>query len=268
MAGPALLRACGVTDEQARTLTADLPYQPPRLEVPTPAREPQPNPALRLVLAHAYRIAFEAHDQYVGTEHLVVAMLWRDVARQLRRLEMSCEQAAHQLADLPRTERAAAAGAIEALEAVAVPTPAAAGLAELTRQQAEQHPIGDDRRVSTAHYLLGLLMLTGAGELLGELGVTRQAILERISANGGRVLERDDWRLELPIDGWEQFRVTHAEFEVIQARLGDVLFSGLWDQGVRYGMNPEGELVQVMIHAGRSGLAPRDVLDRLLDRVS
>jgi hypothetical protein len=268
VAGPALLRACGVTDEQARTLTANLPFQPAGFQAPTPVRDPQANPALRLVLAQANRIAAEARDQYVGTEHLVVAMLWRDVAHQLRRLGVSYELAADRLADLPRNERAMAARTIEPLGTVAVPTPAAAGRAELARQQAEQHPIGGDQRVSTVQYLLGLLMLTGAGELLGELGVTGKAVVERLAADGARLVERDNQRFELPIDDWEQFRVTREEFEAIQARLGDVLFGGLWDQGVRFGMNPEGDLVEVMIHAGRSGLAPRDVLDRLLDRAS
>lgn len=47
--------------------------------------EPRPNPALRFTLAQAFRIAAETHTPYVGTEHLVVAMLWEDYGDGLRR---------------------------------------------------------------------------------------------------------------------------------------------------------------------------------------
>jgi hypothetical protein len=47
--------------------------------------EPRPNLALRFTLAQAFRIAAETHTPYVGTEHLVVAMLWEDYGDGLRR---------------------------------------------------------------------------------------------------------------------------------------------------------------------------------------
>jgi ATP-dependent Clp protease ATP-binding subunit ClpA len=104
--GPALLRACGLTAEQATTLTATLvhAYDPPEAAAAT--AEPRPSPALRFTLAQASRIAAQAHAPYVGTEHLVVAMLWLDDARELRRQGVSYAQAAQQLAALPRTEQA------------------------------------------------------------------------------------------------------------------------------------------------------------------
>jgi hypothetical protein len=40
----------------------------------------------------------------VGTEHLVVAMLWKDYGGGLRRQGISYAQAAEQLATLPRSE--------------------------------------------------------------------------------------------------------------------------------------------------------------------
>jgi hypothetical protein len=121
----------------------------------------------------------------------------------LRRQGISYQQAAEQLATLPLTEQTVEDVAIEPLEAVAAPTAAAAGLAELAHQQAEQHAI--DGRVSTLHHLLALLMHSAASKLLEELGVTYNAIRERVAADGARLLEADDRRPEeLPLEGWER----------------------------------------------------------------
>jgi ATP-dependent Clp protease ATP-binding subunit ClpA len=174
--GPALLRACGLTAEQVTALipTLTASYDPAEGEAeappqpPTSAAGPRPNPALRLVLAHAERVAAEARSPYVGTEHLVLAILWLAGAHALRRLGITYQQAAERLATLPRTEQLANSGAIEPLETMAVPTPAAAELAELARQQAEQHPT--DGRVTTLHYLLAL----------GDSGLTHRQVLDRL----------------------------------------------------------------------------------------
>ena len=238
-AGPALLRACGLSAEQAAEHTATLlrGYDDP--EAPAPAAEPRPNPALRLLLAQAFRIAAQTRAPYVGTEHLVVAALWEDYAQGLRRRGITYAQAAERLATLPHTEQATDDVAVEPLAAVAVPTPAVASLAELARQRAEQHPIEDDGRVSTLHYLLALFGVTGAGRLLGELGVSYNAVLERLAADGARLVEADDQRPEeTPLEGWEDFDVTPEEDETIHGRLKEVLWDeGLWHQGVRYGTN-------------------------------
>jgi hypothetical protein len=106
-----------------------------------PGAEPRVIGGLRFVVDQAYRIATEARAPYVGTEHLVVAMLWQDTfvgAHELRRLGVTHARAAEQLAALPHSERAER---IDPLEEVEVPTPAAAMLGELARQQAGQHPI-------------------------------------------------------------------------------------------------------------------------------
>jgi len=140
-AGPALLRACGMTADQASQLAATLlPTEP--AEAAVPEAEPRITGTLRFVLDQAYRIAAEARSPYVGTEHLVVAILWQDTfigAHELRRLGVSHARAAEQLATLPHHERAEQT---DPLEEVEVPTPAVARLGELARQQAEQHPIG------------------------------------------------------------------------------------------------------------------------------
>jgi hypothetical protein len=159
--------------------------------------------------------------------------------------------------------------AIEPLAAVAAPTPAVAGLAELARQQAEQHPL--DGRVSTLHYLLALFGWTGAGRLLGELGVSLNALLERLATEGTRLVEADGWRPEeRPLEGWEQFGVPRQELDVIGRRLKEVLWDqGLWQQGVRFGYGAHGqEMIKVSIHPGDSGLTHQEILDRLLGRAS
>jgi ATP-dependent Clp protease ATP-binding subunit ClpA len=271
--GPTLLRACGLTAAQAADLTAALvrayddAEDDPR--PPAPAADPRPNPALRLVLAHAHRIAAEAHAPYVGTEHLVVAMLWLDDADQLRRLGIDYQQAAAQLTALPSPEQAVEDAAIEPL-AAAAPTPAAAALAELARQQAGQHPV--DGRVSTLHYLLALLMQGGAHKLLRELGVDYGTVLERLAGGGARLVEGDDRRPEeLPLEGWERLDITPQQWEVIHPRVKVVLVDeGLWQQGVRFGMNFNEDKTRywVSIHPGDSGLTHQQVLDRFLGRAS
>jgi ATP-dependent Clp protease ATP-binding subunit ClpA len=264
--GPALLRACGFTAEQASEHTAMLLHAYDSPEAPAAPTEPRPNPALRSILAQAVRIAAEAHAPYVGTEHLVLAVLWLDYGGGLRRRGISYQQAAERLATLPHTEQIVEDAAIEPLEAVAVPTPAAASLAELARQQAEQHPI--DGRVSTLHYLLALSTLAGAGKLLSELGVSYNAVRERVAAEAARLVDADDRRPdEPPLEGWEQFDITPQQWEVIHPRLKVVLSDeGLWRQGVRFGMNFNQDKTRfwVSIHPGESGLAHQQVLDRLL----
>ena len=270
--GPALLRACGLTAEQATDLIAELVRAYDAPELATPAAEPRPNPALRFVLAHAHRIAAQARAPYVGTEHLILAVLWLDYGGGLRRQGISYQQAAEQLATLPPTEQAVEDTAIEPLEAAAVPTPAAAALAELARQQADQHPIGGDGRISTLHYLLALLMHSGASRLLDELGISYNAVRERIAADGARLVEADDQRPdEEPLEGWEHFDITPQQWEVIHPRVKVVLVDeGLWQQGVRFGFNFTEDKTRywVSIHPGESGLIHQQVLDRLLGRAS
>jgi Clp amino terminal domain, pathogenicity island component len=179
-------------------------------EAPGPdAEAPPPIMALRVMLAQASRIAVQARAPYVGTEHLVVAAFWADYARPLHLQGITYTQAAQQLTTLPRTEQTVDDGAIEPLTAVAVPTPAAANLADTARQLAELHPVQGDRRVSTLHHLLALSRHTAAATLLGELGVSYRVLVERLAADGARLVEADDQRPEEPpLEGWEAFEVT------------------------------------------------------------
>jgi DNA-binding HxlR family transcriptional regulator len=217
--GPALLRACGLTAEQAGQVAATLlPTEPP--EAAAPDLEPRIIGTLRFVLDQAERIAAEARAPYVGTEHLVVAMLWQDTqasAHQLRRQGVSYAQAVEQLATLPHTEQAEQ---IDPLEEVQAPTPAVARLDELARQQAEQHPIQGDGRISTLHHLLALLVPpTATNRLLRELGVDYYAVVRHIEEEGTRRVAAEDWRPEeLPFEGWEEFRVTDQQHQVIRGR--------------------------------------------------
>jgi ATP-dependent Clp protease ATP-binding subunit ClpA len=115
--GPALLRACGMTADQARQLAAIL-LPPEPAEAAVPEAEPRIIGTLRFVVDQAWRIAAEARAPYVGTEHLVAAILWEDSfigAHELRRLGISYARAAEQLATLPqragRADRSAGGGA-------------------------------------------------------------------------------------------------------------------------------------------------------------
>jgi hypothetical protein len=270
--GPALLRACGMTADQASRLAATL-LPPEPADAAAPEGEPRVIGTLRFVVDQAWRIAAEARAPYVGTEHLVAAILWEDSfvgAHELRRLGISYARAAEQLATLPPSERAAQ---VDPLEAAPAPTPAAAMLDELARQQASQHPIDGDGRISTLHHLLALLMVpkAGARRLLSELGVKYEEVVRRIAEDGARLAEGEHWRPEEhPLEGWEEFRVTDQQQEVIRGRFHAVN-KDLGPRGVRFmfGKNlddPEWSLVQ--IHPGGSGLAPREVLDRLLGHAS
>jgi len=273
-AGPALLRACGLTAEQAAEHSAVLLRGPRLDEAPGPdAEPPPPNRGMRVVVAQAYRIAVQARAPYVGTEHLVVAAFWGDYAQPLRLQGITYAQAAQQLTRLPHTEQVVDDGAIEPLTALAVPTPAAASLADTARLLAELHPIQGDGRVSTLHYLLALSRQTGAATLLRELGVSYRALVERLAADGARLVQADDQRPEEPpLEGWEAFEVTPQQHETITGRLDQVLGrrSELRQQGVRFATNWTKDQTRywVHIHTGTSGLTARDVLDRLLGRAS
>lgn len=70
-------------------------------------------------------------------------------------------------------------------------------------------------------------------------------------------------------EGFKRFDVRPQQMAVIQGRLVEVLCrQGLWDQGVRFGMNFNTDRTRfwVLIHPGRSGLTHQQVLNRLLSR--
>jgi GNAT superfamily N-acetyltransferase len=258
---PTLLRSMGLTADEAGRVAATLPARPPAAA--DPEAEPRVIGGLRFVVDQAERIAAEARAPYVGTEHLVVAMLWEDspaAAHALRRHGVTYARAAERLASLPATERGER---IDPLEAVEVPTPAAAMLDELARQQLGQHPVAGDGRRTTLHHLLAVLLLPNAARtLLGELGVTYDQVARRVAEDGARLLALEDRRPEEdPLEGWEWFDVTSEESEVIGRRVSDVLAGPLWEQGVRF----RGSDTWVMVHPGRSGLAGRAILDRMLE---
>jgi hypothetical protein len=146
-------------------------------------------------------------------------------------------------------------------------------LDELASQQAAQHPIEGDGRIGTLHHLLALLMVPrgAANGLLRELGVEYDVVVRRISEEGARRVEGEDWRPEEHrLEGWEEFRVTDEQHEVIRGRFHAVN-KELGRQGVRFMFgqdvhDPDWSLVR--IHPGESGLDPRGVLDRLLGYMS
>jgi hypothetical protein len=104
------------------------------------------------------------------------------------------------------------------------------------------------------------------------LGVSYNAVRERIAADGARLVEADDQRPdEGPLEGWERFDITPEQWEVIHPRVKEVLVDqGLEQQGVRFGFNLNKDKTRywVIIHPGESGLTHQQVLDRLLGRAS
>lgn len=168
-----------------------------------------------------------------------MAILWQDTqlaAHELRRHGVGYAQALQRLATLPATEQG-------------------------------------DGRITTLHHLLALLMLPGSGarRLLTQLGLDYEEVVQRIEQEGARRVAAEDRRPEeLPVEGWEEFRVTDRQNQAIRRRFHSVN-RGLSRRGVRFmfGKNvddPEWSLVR--IHPGTSGLAPRAVLDRLPGRAS
>jgi hypothetical protein len=96
-------------------------------------------------------------------------------------------------------------------------------------------------------------------------------VVRRITEEGARRVEGEDWRPEEHrLEGWEEFRVTDEQHEVIRGRFHAVN-KELGRQGVRFMFgqdvdDPDWSLVR--IHPGGSGLDPRGVFDRLLGHVS
>src|SRR6266702_2183211 len=153
--GPALLRACGISAEQAVEVATALIADYPQPEGPSgqeQATGPEFTQPAQFALEHAFRIAAATHDSYVGTEHLLVAMFWHDNAQELRRLGIDYAQVAKQLTTLPRTERPGPMASIapEPLSALPVPTTAAVEVAVWARSHAERHPIEHEGRRSRA----------------------------------------------------------------------------------------------------------------------
>jgi len=69
------------------------------------------------------------------------------------------------------------------------------------------------------------------------------------------------------VDGYDVFAVNAQQYELVGKRIFQVLRrEGLWDQGVRLGVNsyPEKGEYLVLVKPGFSGLSTRQILNRLL----
>ena len=243
--GPALLRACGLTADEAGRVAGAI-VAPHDTGPSGPGAEPRVVGTLRLVLDQAERIAAEAGAPYIGTEHLVVAILWQDNqlgAHELRRHGVGYSEARERLAGPPATEQA------EAIDPGHRP-PGGAGGADAGRGHAGRAgppagraaPDRGDGRITTLHHLLALLMVpkSGARRLLTELGLDHEEVVQRVE-EGARRVAGEAWRpQELPVEGWEEFRVTDRQDKAIRRRF----------------------------HHVNKQLGPRGVLDRLLGRAS
>ncbi len=273
--GPALLRACGISAEQAVEVATALIADYPQPEGPSgqeQATGPEFTQPAQFALEHAFRIAAATHDSYVGTEHLLVAMFWHDNAQELRRLGIDYAQVAKQLTTLPRTERPGPMASIapEPLSALPVPTTAAVEVAVWARSHAERHPIEveGEQRLSSLHYLRAVSGSGAAHRFLIEADLNASKIEQRLADPEvpARLIRFDDREpSEMSLDGWEEFEITAEQHEVLRSRALEVI-RPLWPQGVRYGIadDLEGALHLVHIHPGRSGVTAQEIFDRLL----
>ena len=75
--GQAALAACGVDGALADEFVANMTFDPP---MPSPAegKRPEPNPAFYWVLGRAQGFAYARGSERVGSEHVLLALLWDD----------------------------------------------------------------------------------------------------------------------------------------------------------------------------------------------
>jgi hypothetical protein len=194
--GPALLRACGLTADQAsRLATTLLPAEP--AEAAVPDAEPRIIGTLRFVLDQAERIAAEARASYVGTEHLVVAILWQDCfigAQELRRHGVGYAQARERLASAfhegvvagrlggcrvcerrPGRHLVAAGAAVRA-----------GGYTWACWRAAWRDPVGGRQTVSVAEWVSSAAAETAAGRTRGRARRPTARWLAAAGSGGGR----------------------------------------------------------------------------------
>jgi hypothetical protein len=75
---------------------------------------------------------------------------------------------------------------------------------------------------------------TATSRLLRELGVDYEAVVRHIEEEGARRMAAEDWRAEEHrLEGWEEFRVTDQQDEVIRGRFHAVN-KELRGRGVRF----------------------------------
>lgn len=176
-----ILRQLGVAEEVVRSEV--LKILPPN-EAASKAGEPQPTPRLRYVLMRSVQLAAAMDHTHIGTEHLLLGLLWEQqgIAGQvLRDHGVTFDTILERVRRQQRTEETVPPERQWQLVSV---TSGAARIPEFARQQAMQN--GAAGRVGTQHHLLALLVESDglAAKALESFGITYPALKERLAEIG------------------------------------------------------------------------------------
>lgn len=176
-----ILRQLGVAEAVIRSDV--LKILPPH-EAASKAGEPQPTPRLQYVLTRSAQLAAAIGHTHIGTEHLLLGLLWEEkgIASQVLRDHGVTFNAI--LERVRRQQRTDETVSPERQWPLVPVTSGAAYIPELAHQQAMQN--GAAGRVGTQHYLLALLMDSDglAAKALESFGITYEALKERFTEIG------------------------------------------------------------------------------------
>lgn len=176
-----ILRQLGVTDASIRS--AVLKILPPN-EAASKAGKPQRTPRLQYVLTRSVQLAAAIGHTHIGTEHLLLGLLWEEkgiAGRVLRGHGVAFDTLLERVRRQQRTDEIVPPERQWPLVPV---TAGAACIPELAHQQAMQN--GTAGRVGTQHHLLALMAESGglAAKALESFGITYAALKERLAAIG------------------------------------------------------------------------------------
>ncbi len=190
-----ILRQIGVADAAIRSEVLEI--IPPN-EASGEAGEPQPTPRLRYVLRRSVQLAAAIGHTHVGTEHLLLGLLWErgGIAGQiLRRHGVAFEPLLERVRRRQRTDETVPPERQWPLVPV---TSGAARIPELAHQQAVHN--GAAGRVGTQHHLLALMAESDglAAKALESFGITYDVLKERLAEIGVAGTADAPERLQVP----------------------------------------------------------------------
>ena len=176
-----ILRQLGVADAAIRG--AVLKIFPPK-EAASQAGKPQRTPRLQYVLARSVQLAAATGHAYIGTEHLLLGLLWEKEGIAGQVLYSHGVAFDTLLERVRRRERTDETVPPERQWTLVPVTAGAARIPEFAHQQAMQN--GAAGRVGTQHHLLALMVESDglAAKALKSFGITYAALKERLAEIG------------------------------------------------------------------------------------
>ncbi|MEV8565354.1 Clp protease N-terminal domain-containing protein [Streptomyces sp. NPDC051322] len=142
----------------------------------------------RAVVSSALEEAQLRGDRRIGTEHLFLGVLYEPESFAVRSLGVGLEDARTALDALDRSSLAAIGIEVDGIERPRIPasrkrTPLTSGARSVFPRALSEVRKSGNRRIESEHLLLALLDCERpdpAAELMGELGIDRAAVRERI----------------------------------------------------------------------------------------